>query len=219
MSRAAAQSGPTRAARAAWGVQLDGVGDPLVEVVDLGGQLQDPAGQQPQRPGRGAGGVAGWVRGQLRALADEDRVLRPDSASRSAGSAATKTALSWLIAWVRDLIAEPLASLNIRSISTGPSPVLAVAVARPDSTAWAAAWASMVSVLPRRRWVALSGWLTSMTLMPAARRCRASALPWEPVHSTPARRSVPKVRAQSATGGSRPWWWGSCGWPLSRPRR
>jgi hypothetical protein len=104
-------------------------------------------------------------------------VLRPDSASRSVGSAATRTALSWLIAWVRDLIAELLASLNIRSISTGPSPVLAVAVARPDSTARAAAWASMVSVLPRRRWVALSDWLTSMTVMPAACRWRVSAAP------------------------------------------
>ncbi len=33
------------------------------------------------------------------------------------------------MAWVWDLTAESLASLNIRAISTGPSPVLAVAVA------------------------------------------------------------------------------------------
>jgi hypothetical protein len=81
----------------------------------------------------------------------------PDSDSRSAGSVDTSTALSWLMAWVRDLTAESLASLNIRAISTGPSPVLAVAVARPASTARAAASASTASVLPRRRLVALSG--------------------------------------------------------------
>jgi hypothetical protein len=45
-----------------------------------------------------------------------------------------------LVAWVRDLIAESLASLNVRAISTGPSPVLAIAVARPASTTRAAAW-------------------------------------------------------------------------------
>ena len=38
------------------------------------------------------------------------------------------TALSWLIAWVRDLTAEARASRNMRSISTGPSAVLAVRV-------------------------------------------------------------------------------------------
>src|SRR5262245_7638001 len=72
------------------------------------------------------------------------------------GSARTRTALSWLIACARDLVAEVLASLNSRTISTGPSPALAVAVARPDSTAWAAASASVASVLPRRRRVVLS---------------------------------------------------------------
>ena len=71
------------------------------------------------------------------------------------------TALSWLTAWVRDLTAEALASLNMRSISTGPSPVLAVPVARADRTAWAAAVASTVSVLPWRRRAARSGRLTS----------------------------------------------------------
>jgi hypothetical protein len=75
----------------------------------------------------------------------------PANESRSRGSAQTSTALSWLIAWVRDLAADALASLNKRTISTGPSPVLALAVAWPESTARAAASASMVSVLPRRR--------------------------------------------------------------------
>jgi hypothetical protein len=36
-------------------------------------------------------------------------LLSPDKDSRSIGSAQTSTALSWLIAWVRDLIAEALA--------------------------------------------------------------------------------------------------------------
>ena len=74
------------------------------------------------------------------------------------------------MAWVRDLMADALASLNIRAISTGPSPALGVVVARPDSTARAAASASTASVLPRRRRVALSGLLTSVTLIPSARR-------------------------------------------------
>jgi hypothetical protein len=51
-------------------------------------------------------------------------------------------ALSWLIAWVRALMAESLASLNIRSISTGPSPAFALPLARPLNTARAAASAS-----------------------------------------------------------------------------
>jgi hypothetical protein len=75
------------------------------------------------------------------------------------------------------LTADALASLNNRTISTGPSPVFAVAVAWPDSTARAAASASMASVLPRRRRLALSGWLTSVTMMSAARRWRVSAAP------------------------------------------
>jgi hypothetical protein len=75
------------------------------------------------------------------------------------------------------LIAEALANLKMRTISTGPSPALALALARPDSTAWAAASASTVSVLPRRRRVALSGWLTSMTSICSPTRWRASAAP------------------------------------------
>ena len=62
-----------------------------------------------------------------------------DNRSRSAGSAMTRTALSWLIAWVLALTAESLAILNIRALCTGPSPVLARARARPLSTARAAA--------------------------------------------------------------------------------
>src|SRR5258706_12250609 len=80
---------------------------------------------------------------RIRAVLD-----RPVRVSRSDGSAVTMTALSWLTAWVRDLTAEALASRNMRSISTGPSAVLAVVLARADSTAWAAARASTGSVLP-----------------------------------------------------------------------
>ena len=43
---------------------------------------------------------------------------------------------SWLMTWVRDLTAEVRARRNMRSISTGPSPVLAVPFARPDRMAW-----------------------------------------------------------------------------------
>lgn len=66
----------------------------------------------------------------------------------------------------RDLAAEVLAILNSRIVSTGPSVVLAVAVARPESTALAAAAASTASDLPCRRRAALSGWFTSVTVMP-----------------------------------------------------
>ncbi|RPF39256.1 hypothetical protein EDD92_9489 [Streptomyces sp. TLI_185] len=61
------------------------------------------------------------------------------------------------MAMERDLTAEVLASLNSRIVSTGPSAVLAVAVARPQRTAWAAAAASMESDLPCRRRAAFVG--------------------------------------------------------------
>ena len=53
------------------GVRGEHLGDPLVEVVDLCGELEDAAGEQPQRVDRGAGDIAGRVGGQLRALANE----------------------------------------------------------------------------------------------------------------------------------------------------
>jgi hypothetical protein len=55
--------------------------------------------------------------------------------------------LSWLTAWVREVTAEARASLTMRSISTGPSVVFGVTVARPAKTAPAAASASTGSVL------------------------------------------------------------------------
>src|SRR5918997_4079686 len=54
-------------------------------------------------------------------------VLRPDSASRRAGSVATSTALSWLMVWVRALTAEALASLNTPQHLHGPVTGLRVA--------------------------------------------------------------------------------------------
>jgi hypothetical protein len=75
------------------------------------------------------------------------------------------------------LTAEFRAIRSTRIASTGPLLVFAVAVARPDSTARAAASASMASVFPRLRRVALSGWLTSTTSMASACRCRVSAAP------------------------------------------
>lgn len=62
-------------------------------------------------------------------------LLSPVIDSRRAVSAETRTALSWFIACDRDLTAELLAILNIWIVSTGPSVVFAVAVARPESTA------------------------------------------------------------------------------------
>ena len=111
-------------------------GDVLVELVDLAGQLDDPAGSA------GFWWPSSAHRRKSRGL------LMPASDSRRVGSARTSTALSWLIACPRDLIADALASLNMRTISTSPSPDFAIAVARPDSTARAAPSASIVSVLP-----------------------------------------------------------------------
>ena len=59
-------------------------------------------------------------------------------------------AFIWLIAWVRALTAESLVLLNIRIISTSPSPDLGVASATPASTARAAISASVGSLFPFR---------------------------------------------------------------------
>jgi hypothetical protein len=55
------------------------------------------------------------------------------------------------MAWVRALTADALVSLYILAICTGPSPVSALARARPLNTARAAFWASSGCDLPRRR--------------------------------------------------------------------
>ena len=75
---------------------------------------------------------------------------RPSSVSRSSAGAVTTRAFIWLMAWVRALTAESLVLLNIRIISTSPSPDLGVASATPASTARAAISASVGSLFPFR---------------------------------------------------------------------
>ena len=130
-------------------VRGDRVGDPADEVVDLFGELEDASRQQVQGVDRRAGDIV-WGGGfQLRAATDEPGVSQARQRLAQGFSRLPRGRLSgWLMAWVRALTAEALANLNIRSISTGPSPALAVALARPLSTARAAAWASTGSVLP-----------------------------------------------------------------------
>ena len=102
---------------------------------------------------------------------------------------------------------EALASLNIRSICTCPSPDFAIAVARPDSTARTAASASMVLVSPRRRLSPRSVGLTSITVTVSERRGGDNAAPQEPVHSTgtthDAEPSGPEEHRPAARGSRR----------------
>ena len=71
----------------------------------------------------------------------------PQSGAQLVG-AVTCTARIWLIAWVRALFALRCNDFRARRASTGPSWVLGVPVASPDSTARAAAIASTTSLLP-----------------------------------------------------------------------
>ena len=68
------------------------------------------------------------------------------------------------MAWVRALVAERRATVSILIASTGPLPLLGTAVACPLRTARAAAWASVVSVLPNRRRSCRLGRFTSSHL-------------------------------------------------------
>jgi hypothetical protein len=78
MSRAAALSGPTPFGfQEPWRGRVDGVGDRCLEVVDFGGEAGDPVGQQPQGPGRGAGGIGGHTGVELDASADEGGRAQP----------------------------------------------------------------------------------------------------------------------------------------------
>ena len=81
--------------------------------------------------------------------------------------AVTTRACSWLMAWVRALIAERRATVSIRIASTGPFPLLGSPVACPFKAARAAAWASVTSVLPKRRRNWRLGRFTSTTSTPA----------------------------------------------------
>lgn len=101
-------------------------GDAAGKVAGLGEQLLHAAGEQPQGVYHRAGGAPLGRVGELGAAADQGSGRKPGQASRSAGSALTRTALSWLIAWVRALTAESRTSLNTRTICTGPSTVVGV---------------------------------------------------------------------------------------------
>lgn len=94
----------------------------------------------------------------------------PARSSRTEVAAVSRMDWNWLIAWVRALIALRRATRSMRSDSTGPSPVLGVAAASPESTAIAALIASMVSFLPCRRRRCRLGRLTSVTVSPPPRR-------------------------------------------------
>ena len=67
---------------------------------------------------------------------DEVRVVSPfpfgELAHSSFHCAIQSRALGWFIAWVRALVADPLANLRACVSAAGPSPVLGVIVARPD---------------------------------------------------------------------------------------
>ena len=86
-------------------------------------------------------------------------------------------ALIWLMVAVRSLTADDLVVRNTRRDSTSPSAPFGAAVARPESTASAAEYASKVSVLPRLRRSNLLGRLTSRTVIPAAVISRVTAAP------------------------------------------
>ncbi|MDQ0407269.1 hypothetical protein ABVB69_06170 [Streptomyces sp. NPDC000349] len=111
------------------GVEFDEPGQALVQLVDLRGELLDALGQHAQRHVGGLGHrvlvspTAGWA--EARAGAEQLGVTEARQPFPQGGSAMTRTALSCLIAWVRALTAESLASLKIRALCTGPSPDLA----------------------------------------------------------------------------------------------
>ena len=83
--------------------------------------------------------------------------------------------------------------------STAPSPVLAIPVARPLSTARAASTASAGSDLPACRRARRLGRSTSITSSPQPRRKRARPAPYAPVPSTPTRSMSPKRIIQSCS--------------------
>ena len=104
-----------------------------------------------------------WRRARLRAgrRSSRRRGRGPGGSGRTAARVARvggdEHGLELVLGLGAGLDGRFLGQLDRRRISAaGPSPVLGVTVARPDSTARAAASASMASVLPRRRRVARS---------------------------------------------------------------
>ncbi|MFI6435031.1 hypothetical protein [Streptomyces sp. NPDC050759] len=106
-----------------------------------------------------------------------------------------------------DPVVSPFASLSSRNVSTGPSHALAVAVARPDSAARAAASVSMASVLPRRRRTAVGlvdlGHLDALGAEVAGRRGAVGAGALHPGSSKGAERACPGDELLIALGGGR----------------
>ena len=170
LSSAAALSGPTPGSSGSAGMWLRRHQRCVASGLDLGGQLEDAVCQQLQGVGGSAGGVAGRGAFELRASLDQNRCAEAGEGVAQRRVGADEHGLSWLTACVRDLIAELLASLNIRSISTGPSLIFAVAVARPEKHCLGGGFSVDDVVLARLRRAALSGWLTSMTSMSFARK-------------------------------------------------
>lgn len=76
---------------------------------------------------------------------------------------ASNTALSWFSAWVRALTADSLASHGTRLSAAGPSALFGTVVARRTAPRGVRVRVD-VSVLPRVRRVARSGWLISMNV-------------------------------------------------------
>ena len=111
--------------------------------------------------------VAGRRRAQTSIWA---RVESPRSRCLTCSGAVTTRAWIWLAAWVRALIPERRTTRSILVASTGLSPPLGRAVASPLRAARAAASASVVSSLPRRRRSWRLGRFTSTTPIPASVR-------------------------------------------------
>jgi hypothetical protein len=104
-----------------------------------------------------------WSGRSLAQLVINTDTGRPSSTSRTAAGAVTTSAVSWLMAAVRALLAPERAVRDTRIASTIPSRRLGTAVATPASAARAAASASIGSDLPRCRRVRRSGRSTSTT--------------------------------------------------------
>jgi hypothetical protein len=121
----------------------------------------------------------------------------------SASGAVMSRFLSWLTAWARAFTVERRVTRKVRIISTVPSASLGLPVAVPASTARVASSASMGSDSPERYWLRRLGRSSYKTLVPSARKKRASPATKEPVPSIyvrpPLDLHVPSFSAQRAS--------------------
>ena len=102
---------------------------------------------------------------------------REPNTERSSSRAVTIRSRIWSPTWERNRRAEVKATRNTRIDSTIPPWVFGTTLASPLSTARAAASASAVSDLPRRRRAWRLGRITSITSMPRSARWRESPAP------------------------------------------